>query len=596
MPRRIPLLILAGALLGGALVAPTAAAEPIPVERIADQGSVRAPSANVTFIVGLPRDRAALDSAAVKRSTPGDLLYRDHPTLTQAGKDFGATSKAITRLRKAAQALGITVTIDRGRIVARLTASVAVWERAYRARMTITAATAEYPFTTFSFREGDDVMGAPAGLRDVVEEMVATYVEYDAAADTPGPSQQGVARLAATLADPGAPQRWPRNLGAVPAGACEAPALAQRAVYAPAQIQRAYGTAALARKGVRGAGARVTVISLGGGYIPSDIAAAAACFGYQQPRLRVVRGAGVPTPFVNGSAETHLDLITASSALPRTAELTLLQVPDSHVGVTEALARMLHGPSVPDAVTVSRGFCEAEYDEQLVQVNEDLLRMAAIVGTTVVAASGDAGTSACGAGVAEESGAPAVAYPASSPWVTAVGGTRLGLKPDNTRRAERVWNDLPYVGDVAPPAPAGGGGPSAVFDRPWWQQGATPTGPRAVPDLSVLGAIRPGWPVYLGGTLYPTGGTGGGASFVAANLAAMSAKQRDRGYPTIGFANAWLYRAATAKKSPYFDITLGTNEVQPVGCCTATRGYDMASGLGVPSMEALYPTLPRPAG
>jgi len=566
------------------------------VAPVGSHQTVRAPNANVTFLVGLPRDRVALDSAAVKRSTPGDLLYRDHPTLTQAGKDFGATSKAITRLRKAAQSLGITVTIDRGRIVARLTATVATWERVYRTRMTITAATPEYPYATFSFRDGDDFMGAPEGLRDFVEEMVAHYVEYDAAADTPGPSQQGMKQLAATLADPGSPLRWPRNLGALPAGAWDAPALAQRAVYAPAQIHRAYGSSALARKGLRGQRARITVISLGSGYIPSDIAAASACFGYKQPRIRVVRGSGVPTPFINATAETHLDLITASAVLPRADEITLLQIPDSITSFTDAFSRMLHGPSVPDAVTVSQGFCEADYDAQLTQVTEDLLRMAAIVGTTVVAAAGDSGSSGCGAAVAEETGEPTVGYPASSPWVTAVGGTRLGLKPDNTRRAERVWNDSPYVGDLAPPAPAGGGGPSAVFDRPWWQQEATPTGPRAVPDLSVLGALKPGWPVYLGGTLYSAGGTGGGAAFVAANLAAMSAKQRDRGYPSIGFANAWLYRAAAGKKSPYFDITLGTNEVQPVGCCTATRGYDMASGLGVPSMDALYPTLPRPAG
>jgi hypothetical protein len=36
--------------------------------------------------------------------------------------------------------------------------------------------------------------------------------------------------------------------------------------------------------------------------------------------------------------------------------------------------------------------------------------------------------------------------------------------------------------------------------------------------------------------------------------------------------------------------------VQLVGCCSAYRGYDMASGLGAPIMDGLYATLPRPAG
>ena len=68
------------------------------------------------------------------------------------------------------------------------------------------------------------------------------------------------------------------------------------------------------------------------------------------------------------------------------------------------------------------------------------------------------------------------------------------------------------------------------------------------------------------------------------------------GYPTIGFANAWMYAAAAAETPPFYDITRGINSVQLVGCCTAYPGYDMASGLGAPQMDALYATLPRPAG
>jgi subtilase family serine protease len=592
MLRRLVPLAAAGALLAG-LLAPTAAAQ---LDAAAQPGANA--DARVTFLAGLPRDTAALDVAAVKRSTPGDLLYRDHPSLTQAGKDFGAASRDVTRLRNVASSLGITATVDRGRILTRLTASVADWEKVYGQRMTITPPTADYPYTTYSFPAGDGYAGAPEGLKAVVREMAAVYVEYAAAADSPGPSAASLAELQGTLADPGSPQRWPRNLGTLPPGTCDAPALTQRAVYAPGQIQTAYGTRALASKGIRGQGARVTVVSLGGGYDDADLRIAAECFGYDQPPITVVRGTGVPRPFVNATIETHLDLVTVSSVLPRSARIRLLQVPDAYVSFTEAFARMLDAPVVPDAVSISYGGCEPAFAEEyaaLLPLNEDLLRMAAIVGTTVVVATGDNGTSMCGAEVAAETGEPTLWYPATSPWVTAVGGTRLGLKPDNTRRAERVWNDMPYVGSEVP-APAGAGGPSMVFDRPWWQSGVTPAGPRAVPDVSVLGAIKPGWPLAYGGGIYGIGGTSGGAPYVAANLAAMSAKQRDRGYPTIGFANAWLYAAAAGKKSPYFDIIAGNNEVQPVGCCTATRGYDMASGLGVPAMDRLYPRLPLPAG
>lgn len=593
MFRRLLPLMTAGVLLG-ALVGPTAASSPRAVAQPTVSSETR-----ITFLAGLPRDRAKLDGAAIARSTPGDLLYRDHPGLVNAGREFGATDRSVTRLRQAARPLGITVQVDPGRLVARLTATIDTWQRVYRTNVTATAPTGDYPYATYSFTGSDGLLPVPAELKSVVRELVPTYAEYVSSADTPGVSAQVVRQLSATLADPGSPQRWPRNTGTVPEGTCAAPALAQRAVYTPAQIHKAYSADALAARGVRGKGARVTVVSLGGGYVPSDISEAAACFGYAQPAIKLVRGTGVPRAFVNGSVETHLDLITVSSAIPRAGDITLLQVPDSSVGLTEAFARMLHGDAVPDVVSVSYGICEAEYRAihgRLASLTEDLLRMAAIVGTTVVVAAGDYGSSMCGAEVAERTGEPTASYPASSPWVTAVGGTRLALKSDNTRSSERVWNDSPYVGGTPPPAPAGAGGPSLIFARPWWQPGVTPTGPRTLPDVAVLGAIKPGWPVVYGGVLYTVGGTSGGAPFMAANVAAMSAKQRERGFPSIGFANAWLYGAATGAQSPFVDITRGSNAVQVVGCCSAYRGYDMASGLGAPTMDALYATLPRPAG
>ena len=592
-----PLILIASAsLLAGALIAPVAAAQPDAAAESAQSAAIRADNPEVTFIVGLPRDRKALDAAAVERSTPGNLLYRDHPSLLNAGKAYGAKSKAITRLRTAAQPLGIDVSIDKGRITARLTATVKEWEKVYGAKMVITPATTASPYVSFAIMDGDVYAEAPAPLAGVVAEMIASYAEYDATADSPGVDPDTVEELSDLLASKGSPVSWPRNLGTIPSGVCDAPAVTEKAVYVPAQIQQAYGTPALAAKGVRGVGARLTIVSLGGGYDPVDIEVAAECFGYTQPAIDIVTGTGVPEPFVNASAETHLDLITASSVLSRAESLTLLQITNSELGFTDAFARMLEGTRVPDAVSISYGECEVEVGPaEIVQLNEDLLRMAAIVGTSVAVSTGDNGSSACGAEVAEETGEPTVSYPATSPWVTAVGGTRLGLKPDNTRRSERVWNDMPYAGGVVP-GPAGAGGPSLIFDRPWWQAGVTAVGPRTVPDIAVLGAMRPGWPIAYGADIYTVGGTSGGTPFFAAHLAAMSARQRDRGFPTIGFANAWLYQAAGATRPAFFDVVTGTNGVQLVGCCSAYRGYDMASGLGAPIMDGLYATLPRPAG
>lgn len=597
--RATPVLFIAAAsLVAGALVAPGVAAGTPTADTAAAAIATRDANTEITFFAGLPRDTAKLQEAAQKRSTPGELEYRDHPTLLAAGKEFGAKSKAITKLRKVAEPLGITVTVDRGRILARLTATVATWEKLYGAKVEIDGPSAGVPFTQFSITEGERFAGAPRALRAVVTEMVAYYAQYDPDADAPGIDPVQVAELQNNVTAPGSPEPWPRNQGTLPPGTCDAPALADKAVYAPGQIRTAYGTDALARKGVRGEGARLTIVSLGGGFVAADIREAAECFGYVQPRIDVAVGTGVSKPVVNATIETHLDLITASSVLSSADSIKLLEVTDAPTAFTDAFARMVDDNVLPDVVSLSYGICEPYFQTAfgpLVSLNEDLLRIAAIVGTSVVVATGDNGTSMCGAEVAEQTGEPTLWYPATSPWVTAVGGTRLALKTDNTRRTERVWNDTPYYGGFVPAA-AGAGGPSATFARPWWQAGATPVGPRAIPDVAVLGAIRPGWPIVYGGGVYGLGGTSGGAPFIAANLAAMSAKQRDRGYPTIGFANAWLYRAAAAKKSPYFDIERGNNGVQLVGCCVATPGYDMASGLGAPAMDVLYATLPKPAG
>ena len=614
MLRRTVPLLAAGALIAGALVAPTAAAGRDVAATVVGTGSptasghdgrsgvtvvdTRAEDPEVTFLVGLPRDREALDAAAVERSTPASLLYRDHPSLMNAGKTYGASSKTITRLRTAAAALGITVKVGKGRILARLTAPVSTWNKAYGLRMSVVEPSEGSPYRIFQMLDGGDYAKPPEPLRKFTAEWVPVAAIYVPADDVTGIDPIDVEAFESTLASPGAPLPWPRNTGTIQAD-CQARALEERAVYTPGQIQAAYGTTALAAKGVRGKGARLTVISMGGGFNPVDLAEAAECFGYAAPTIDVVTGTGVDEPFVNFDDETHLDLITASSVLAGEGEITLLQVVDPLIGFTDAFERMLDGAAVPDVASLSYGECESVYAEDFgdyLSLNDDLLRMAAIVGTTVVVAAGDHGSSMCGAAYAEDSGEPSVWYPSSSAWVTSVGGTRLALKPDNTRRNERVWNDLPYTEGWPAPAPAGSGGTSLVFSRPWWQAGSTPAGPRAVPDVALLGAVRPGWPIVYGGDLFTVGGTSGGAPFLAANLAAMSAHQRAKGYPSIGFANAWFYSAAAGTKPAFFDVTTGSNAVELVGCCSAYVGYDMASGLGVPIVDGLYATLPRPAG
>ena len=102
-------------------------------------------------------------------------------------------------------------------------------------------------------------------------------------------------------------------------------------------------------------------------------------------------------------------------------------------------------------------------------------------GTVITASAGDDGylnwTMAAEAEAAEEAYYSGADYPASSPHVVAVGGTRLSLSATGAWKEETVWNDDPRGGEEN--YGAGGGGCSTQFSAPEWQ--------REVPDWAKVG-------------------------------------------------------------------------------------------------------------
>lgn len=207
-----------------------------------------------------------------------------------------------------------------------------------------------------------------------------------------------------------------------------------------------------------------------------------------------------------------------------------MQTVNDDDSMVDAYARALRmnavGTLSPDVISLSYGACEladTRGNSPLRSALESLFRMAALVGTTVVASTGDQGSSVCQ--MADPPGLGldpmgTISYPASSPFMTAVGGTRLILKADNTRADEVVWNDHPY----GVPS-AGTGRSNQLFSQPWYQSGITGSLARTVPDVSALAAIQPGCLVVYGGDLLRVGGTSGAAPFVGANLAMVSGRR-----------------------------------------------------------------------
>jgi kumamolisin len=242
---------------------------------------------------------------------------------------------------------------------------------------------------------------------------------------------------------------------------------------------------------------------------------------------------------------------------------------------------------VPDVISLSYGGCALAENRSVpgyINVINAVLAMTALTGVSAFVAAGDSGSTTCGASVPGTT----LSYPAVSPFVTAVGGTRLSLGAGNTRVSETVWNDSAFGVNGA-----GGGGLSRRQPRPAYQDGANAQPTRAVPDVSALADIVPGWPDVISSALQTVGGTSGSAPFVASATALVAASERKAGRPPIGLANGWFYRAGS-QPSAFFDVTQGSNDLAGVGCCQATVGYDLASGLGVPNWATLPAALPKP--
>jgi subtilase family serine protease len=121
----------------------------------------------------------------------------------------------------------------------------------------------------------------------------------------------------------------------------------------------------------------------------------------------------------------------------------------------------VYGDAPPDIVSVSYALCEAvswKPFTPVVDIAERMLASVATTGMSYLVAAGDSGSSSClHNGFDNQEVNPA--YPSTSAWVTAVGGTSLTLAPDNSIAGESVWNDTlfppPYfvagsAGQVAP--------------------------------------------------------------------------------------------------------------------------------------------------
>ena len=541
------------------------------------QAPAAARSPEITFYFGLERPESRARAAFQAVGDPGSTSYRRFLTVQQAARRYGARRSTIVRLRRAARRHGLSVRIDRSGVFARIRGTVRDFERVFRVR--IRRQFDNDVFANAYFPARNRSLTLPRDMRPLVREVVPSF-SRSTRRRSARPRQ--AARVAA--APPGNAGTW--------TGGCAA--ARATGAYSFAQVRKAYGIDAVGS----GGGPAVAIVNVGEGIPAQDIADAAACFGLPPLRTRTLLTDGQARPFGRGSFEPQEDLALVRGMAPALSAATFAQawlLPELwFLGPADVLA----APRLPDTLSISYGECDRQIRGRRAPkatragaaLLDAILVRLGLVGVGSFASAGDSGSTCNGQPF------PGVAWPASSPYLTAVGGTRLVLDAANTRVDEVVWNDLEWL-SPSNGGGAGGGGFSAVSRRPAFQRGLNLPGVRrAVPDLSAHASMLPGWPVVLGGNWVEDAGTSASAPLLAGAFAALSANERAAGRSPLGPVNGLLYESRTSAPNTLFDIVSGNNRFErKVPGHRARPGYDLASGLGVPRFDQLAAALVPPA-
>ncbi len=218
-------------------------------------------------------------------------------------------------------------------------------------------------------------------------------------------------------------------------------------------------------------------------------------------------------------------------------------------------------------VSTSWGLCESLMPAAVMTTNNNIFMQAAAKGQSWFAASGDGGADDCGNGGAT----PEVDFPASSPYITGVGGTVLNAVFDTTGNATGYGSEAAWSGS--------GGGASVVFPKPSWQTNTPADGRRDVPDVALEAAPNPGNLLVFNGQLYRAWGTSFAAPQWAGIFAILNQKKGGTG---LGNANPRLYElgALGANANGFHDVTSGSNSAGSTVGFTAASGYDQVTGWG----------------
>lgn len=429
---------------------------------------------------------------------------------------------------------------------------------------------------------------------------------------------------------------------------------------APGDIKVIYDLNPLLSAGTNGTGQSIAIMGQSS-VVTGDIEdfQKAAGLTTKDPAMVLVPISGTPQTFQGDESESDLDLEWSGAIAPGADIFFVYTGSNPTYGVFDSMQYAVD-EKIGDIISISYGTCEPTLSSTEANLLDSVLSQAASQGQSVLAAAGDQGSTSCY--VSATTTSPplstqeelAVSYPASSQFVTGVGGTEISqanaayyTQGSAYWAAESSGNDivtsaLSYIPEVAwndslvsvsggSGLSATGGGVSTLYtSKPSWQKGVPgipADNARDVPDVALLSS--PAFLPYLYCTSDQSAWSNGqvascnsgfrdsssglvtlagGTSFATPIFAGMIAIiNQEKGYSRgQGLLNPTLYSQAsnsTTYAAAFHDITSGNNDCPSSlgssvcsGSATshysAGTGYDLTTGLGSVDLNALAAAWP----
>ncbi|CAM5693401.1 S53 family peptidase [Streptomyces griseorubiginosus] len=476
-------------------------------------GSVAAGKRIPVAISLSPRGGSALDTFVAKVSDPHSASYGHYLTKAQFAARFGRTDAEVKQLTRYLHAQGLTVgKVHAGNLLVDATGTAAQLEKAFGTKLS----TFKDARSGRSFYANDSAPTLPTALASLVSDVAGLNNHAQL-------HHQAIPRTVSPHNGPGGG-------------------------YTPAQLKGGYNVSGT----YTGSGQKIALIEFDG-FQQSNITKYDTNYGLGSPTPTVSKVDGGSGALGDGQVEVELDIEVLHAIAPK-AGVTVFEGPNSDAGEVDTYQAIVDS-GIP-TTSISWGAAESARTTSNINAVDAVFKAGAAQGLGFYAASGDDGSDDAG------DGGTSVDYPASDPYVTGVGGTKLTVTSANAFSKEVAWS-------------GGGGGKSSVFKIPSWQtavQRSAGGGFRQVPDVSAHANPSPGVSIYSQGSWSSVGGTSAAAPEWAAFAALYNQQAAAAGKANLGFANPALY---AANGTGFHDITSGSN-----GAYSAATGWDFTTGWG----------------